>query len=625
MLWNWAGRRAEFQLLGKNSFDTKPSIPLVIEIRGQHPPTANRGPCKQRNYKEVIKMLIRIMSRTAATVMSLLVAFAARVDVLANPPPLSIYGGISVSNIQAEGDAAEDVRVPISGFIPRVVVGLTDERSPDDADFFALDNSPPSGNSLPLGENPYYTVALLDTGAQTNVFRNAALRPGSFNLLDAQLEGANTIQLVGAAGSEFGVNSDVLGFYTAGLTAVTGEEPITVDANALDGQINVSVAVLEDPSSIIPDVLGMTYIGYRTTVIRNDQPQQVTFEGKTYQSPNVEFFPLGTIGLPDVTRHAPLIMAPGDRFLLPPIFVPGINILNFDLKNDPLLPSASGSLFLSVDVADGSDSLDNMVFFFDTGAEVSVISQLTAVNLGHDPVLDPPDFTIEIDGAGGTLADVPGIYLDFLNIDTVGGTFSLTDVPVIILDLPDPRDGVNIIPGLIGTNLFVDRNLEINPQPREAYLAISDPLLMGDFNLSGSHDPSDIDMIYAEVPGTVPPTDSKYDLVADGVVNQADVDELVMGLMSRRYGDTDLDQDVDLTDFQNFLTHFDPLGMISTTWLQGNFDGDDNTDLTDFSVLVTNFSPNGYPATSVPEPSSLMLVLAGLGAIGATIWFRRQA
>ena len=135
---------------------------------------------------------------------------------------------------------------------------------------------------------------------------------------------------------------------------------------------------------------------------------------------------------------------------------------------------------MSVDLANDNFGLDNEIMFFDTGAEVTVLSRLTAINLGFDAVLDTPDFTVDVDGAGGTLTDIPGIYIDSLNIDTIGGTFTLSDVPVIVFDIADPRDGVNIVPGIIGTNLFVDRNLEINPAVRGAYLAISDPLLPGD-------------------------------------------------------------------------------------------------------------------------------------------------
>ncbi|MBI86304.1 MAG: hypothetical protein CMJ81_24165 [Planctomycetaceae bacterium] len=558
----------------------------------------------------------------ASTVSVLLLTTTWIVPSGAQNTSFGFLGGVHLNNIQLRADAAIG-DIPISGFIPRVAVSLTNERTSEDTDFFAQDSSSPAANTtLPGGQAPYYTLALLDSGAQTHVLRNKALGSGSFNLVGANLEGGNATQLVGAAGSEFGINTDALGIYAAGLSSVTSDSPIVVEPNALDGQINVSVVILDNPGSLIPDVLGTPFMAQRTTVIRNDHLQEVTFEGETYTSPNIEFLPLGTTGLPNVVRHAPMSLYPGDRFLSQPIFFPGIDILNFDLKNDPLLPSASGNFYLSVDLANDNFGLDNEMLFFDTGAEVSVISRLTAINLGFDAVLDTPDFTVDVDGAGGTLTDIPGIYIDSLNIDTVGGTFTLSDVPVIVFDIADPRDGVNLVPGIIGTNLFVDRNLEINPAVRGAYLAISDPLLPGDFNASGNYDSQDIDLLSEQLSNTSPPRHSRYDLVADGVIDSSDVDQLVVDLMGKQYGDTNLDQRIDITDYSTLAFNFDPLGL-DLTWAQGDFNGDHQIDLLDYNVLATHFSPGGYAAATVPEPATSFLTACALSALGTLPWLRR--
>ena len=78
-------------------------------------------------------------------------------------------------------------------------------------------------------------------------------------------------------------------------------------------------------------------------------------------------------------------------------------------------------------------------------------------------------------------------------------------------------------------------------------------------------------------------------------------------------GDTELDRDVDITDFNSLASNFDLDGATAPhSWLEGNFDGDDDIDITDFNFLASNFAPDGYGASAVPEPSSLLLALLGL-------------
>src|SRR6202008_5213602 len=50
-----------------------------------------------------------------------------------------------------------------------------------------------------------------------------------------------------------------------------------------------------------------------------------------------------------------------------------------------------------------------------------------------------------------------------LTLPAVGGNLIAMNVPIIVLDVPDVSDPVNVIPGIIGTNLFVGRNLVIDP------------------------------------------------------------------------------------------------------------------------------------------------------------------
>jgi hypothetical protein len=60
---------------------------------------------------------------------------------------------------------------------------------------------------------------------------------------------------------------------------------------------------------------------------------------------------------------------------------------------------------------------------------------------------------------------VPGFYVEELNIDTIGGGFAMQNVPVAVLDLPNPNDPANIIDGILGMHVFNGRNLVIDADP----------------------------------------------------------------------------------------------------------------------------------------------------------------
>ncbi|MCH2128471.1 MAG: FG-GAP-like repeat-containing protein [Pirellulaceae bacterium] len=68
-------------------------------------------------------------------------------------------------------------------------------------------------------------------------------------------------------------------------------------------------------------------------------------------------------------------------------------------------------------------------------------------------------------------------------------------------------------------------------------------------------------------------------------------------------GDTDMDGDVDISDFNTLGQNYDPNRMGGTIgWENADFDGDGDVDIADFNSLVRNFSPLGY--ASLPSLSS---------------------
>ena len=62
---------------------------------------------------------------------------------------------------------------PINGFIPQVVMGLTNEQDSDNeysgVEGFGIASSSPGGSSLPIGGSPQYVVATLDSGSIADI------------------------------------------------------------------------------------------------------------------------------------------------------------------------------------------------------------------------------------------------------------------------------------------------------------------------------------------------------------------------------------------------------------------------------------------------------------------------
>lgn len=421
-----------------------------------------------------------------------------------------LAGGLMVNNIRVNTLVAPVTTIPIGGYQPLVAVSMTNEETADDLDFFAynsdtyLANGLSGAHALASNGSPYYRVALLDTGAQIHLFTADAI--AGFDLAGNNLLGTEEIPVGGAGGSEFVTVHDPGGLYVTGFGNATGGASLSLDTSTLVGQYNVSVAGVNDPQSILPDVVGLPLASQYTTVIRADQRKEIVVGADVFESPDIQMVPFGDPSIPNVTRRAPLTLYPGEAFLQPPFFIFNTDIFSIeDFHDNPTAPTLlAGAMFLSGDISNGGTDLNNLDMFLDTGAQVTVVSELTAANLGFDVVLDTPEFTVEIQGAGGIVEDVPGFFVESFSLDTVGGTFTLNNVPVIVLDVPDPRDGINPVPAIVGTNLFGDRNIVINPEAGNAYLAISDIVtVLGDLNSDGFVGIDDLNIILAHWNQTV--------------------------------------------------------------------------------------------------------------------------
>jgi hypothetical protein len=371
----------------------------------------------------------------------------------------------------------------IGGFVPLVGIGLTDESKASsglDDTFFIADPSNTVSGGSPLGEgsSAYYDIAILDTGAATHILTQAA--HAGFDIAD---EGFSTTEtfLIGTAGGviELDINA-ALGVYAAGLGDRTSAgTSLVMNSGALRGQ--TSFATLTAPSEWgLPNIIGLPMAAHHAVAILNDDPQIFQHQGRTVRTPQVELRDLGSGG-GGIVRRAPLKLHPGESFITGPVY---LFTLNDDFEFVPTSPSvvSNGGLFVDVDMANGAESFDDKEFLLDTGADLTVISELTAKRLGFDAVLDTPDFYLEVESPGGVEGGVPGIFLDELNIDTVGGSFTLHNVAVAVLDLPNPNDPGNVVDGIIGMNLFNGRNLVIDANPAVGQggvgpsLYISDPV-----------------------------------------------------------------------------------------------------------------------------------------------------
>ena len=141
-------------------------------------------------------------------------------------------------------------------------------------------------------------------------------------------------------------------------------------------------------------------------------------------------------------------------------------------------------------------------------------------------------------------------------------------------------------------------------------------------NLDFFCDVTDINLLYAN-PMDAAPRKPAFDLDQSGTIDLGDLDIWLSDAAiahGRRApylpGDANLDEQIDITDFNVLVVNFHPHGTGSMVpdWDRGNFNGDLWIDITDFNLLAANFAPSGYRPTDrlfltmLPEPSTSLLV-----------------
>ena len=158
-----------------------------------------------------------------------------------------------------------------------------------------------------------------------------------------------------------------------------------------------------------------------------------------------------------------------------------------------------------------------------------------------------------------------------------------------------------------------------------------------DFTPDAACDLADINQMFQAgnlVTGVATSGDTdRLDLVDNDTIDAADITEWLSQAATANShgsphlrGDTELDRDVDITDFNALASHFDPSGVEDSPygpwnaplWNEGNFDGDGDTDITDFNLLAANFAPDGYNSSAIPEPTTMLLASLALILLGVS-------
>ncbi len=365
------------------------------------------------------------------------------------------------------------IGVPIGGYVPLVGFGLTDEFSGESSDdfLFAQPSVLPGGNWLSTTGSAHYDLALYDTGAQIVLLTDQARQ--DFGIVENGFDGTETISIGGATGLLEAVIEDPLGVYLAGLGDRTADGPLALNSFRMRGMTNTSVLSAPAASSL-PNVIGLPVASQYATSIRSDQPQIFRADGQTIRTPQIEMQSLGSgdLGIrrssQELIQEATIELRPGEAFASLPFYFLNINnaLNGLPFSENPQLPTAvSGGMFLNVDLRNDGNEQTERKLLLDTGASVTAVSEALADDLGFDVGRDTPDFFVTITGSGGLIEEVPGFIADELELSVRGGDFILNDVPIIVLDITDPGDPGNIADGIIGTNVFVDRNITIDPNP----------------------------------------------------------------------------------------------------------------------------------------------------------------
>lgn len=224
-------------------------------------------------------------------------------------------------------------------------------------------------------------------------------------------------------------------------------EVITSPSAEVPG-VQVFVGVI-DTSGLLPTITG--------TPILNPSPRaphglaaKIRPEGHLLEIDFSDFLPgFGkiVIPVPDLTFHQPGTPLAAEANTTQPLRMP-VELLGANNYADPgMQMTVSPSPVVRGGLANGSIAMQDLLFLFDTGAQLTTIPTRAAESLGLD--LAAPEFTISVQGAAGVVDDIPGFVISELALPLEGGrSLRFKNVPVFVIDVAEELDG------LLGMNLI---------------------------------------------------------------------------------------------------------------------------------------------------------------------------
>ncbi len=420
----------------------------------------------------------------------------------------------------------------LAGFSPLVAITTSDKKRPpfDDSPWEHTVENSFDGNMINLFPEAPYIIGYLDSGAVVDLTSNFY---GFVLGLTGEYLTENTIPIGGVGGTVDAFITQPVGYFAAGFSAINSNNELNF--TALKGHSNVSVVVGPDldcgNGEELTAVVGTPLMSFFNSVIRVDSPRRVLYDERYFLSPDVQIQNQNT-ALPSFPRRVAMELG-GLSPVLTASFFP-----DFEFLETPIVPTMlsltplsfpTGALYFSeMLVRQGPASPENLgttaLVMVDTGAQASIISPgiAAALNLPLEP-----DFTVDICGVGGLVENVPGYYVDFVQINALGGALRFSRAPFVVLDLQSPAGGP--MDGILGMNFFWNRNIIFEPSlVGTPFLHVSDPVPFAapDFDLDLHVDAPDLRIqgscTTGPGVGLVTPDCAHTDLDEDGDVDLAD-------------------------------------------------------------------------------------------------------
>ena len=353
---------------------------------------------------------------------------------------------------------------PINGFVPYVTVAITDKRS-DTSDYDVYTQYSITGNYLTENPESDYAFGIFDTGASAHVINvYDAFITGIY---DADLITSFQVTLTGAVNDVNAFVSQPLGIFTDGLGAIDANTLLADDSN-MAGQSNVAVIIGDIAESpLLPTVVGSPLAFFYTTVIENSKTVSRTIEDEEISSPAIRLYQHGSGSVPNYSNKINLELRPSTAYAVQ--YLPCFEAFEDCPEGDgePTTPSVvfgslldvPQSLFFATrtDLTNGSRTSQQQHFMFDTGAQITVISEPLAADL--ELLQQDPNFFVEIYDVTGSVTEANGYFIDLLEISATPQWLAFSNAPVVVLDVDSPEGG--ILDGIIGMNLFVDTDFYI--------------------------------------------------------------------------------------------------------------------------------------------------------------------